>query len=92
MSDVISAALRLQQAATVEAAERILADVDSEFLRRRLRDQWDDLHHAQVVQIGAPRCLCAHRQDQHRPDKRGRNVCRGSVVCGCISFRLKESL
>jgi hypothetical protein len=35
-------------------------------------------------------CKCSHNKSQHGTDRRGRFICYGSSVCGCIEFREKE--
>jgi hypothetical protein len=36
-------------------------------------------------------CKCSHNKSQHGTDRRGRFVCFGSVVCGCIEYREKDA-
>lgn len=36
------------------------------------------------------RCKCSHGEAQHGTDRRGRLICYGSSVCGCIEMRPRE--
>lgn len=45
--------LLLQQAATVEAAEALIAELADPLVRRLVRQQWRDLHTSQTTRIEA---------------------------------------
>ena len=66
------------------------ADAEAVGMSRFFREnpEWDPADEFPIfTEPPVVRCKCSHGESQHGTDRKGRLICYGSTVCGCIEFR-----